>query len=107
MPSFLFFITTNRIHLTQNEFFKKYGRIEKVVISKRSVPSSGSNSSVGIYVTFARKEDAAKAIEGMNGMEYDGKTLRYVNQQYVYNKLFNKRMKIGLHTEQRNTVHTI
>jgi RNA recognition motif-containing protein len=47
-----------------------------VVISKRSAPSSGSNSSVGIYVTFARKEDAGKAIEGLNGMEYDGKTLR-------------------------------
>ncbi|OAD02275.1 hypothetical protein MUCCIDRAFT_144472 [Mucor lusitanicus CBS 277.49] len=60
----------------QNEFFKKYGRIEKVVISKRSAPSTGSSSSVGIYVTFARKEDAGKAIEGINGMEVDGKTVR-------------------------------
>ncbi|KAG2236037.1 hypothetical protein INT48_008129 [Thamnidium elegans] len=59
-----------------NELFKKYGRIDKVVISKRSAPSSGSNSSVGIYVTFARKEDANRAIEAMNGMEYEGKTLR-------------------------------
>lgn len=60
----------------QNEIFKKFGRIDKVVISKRSAPATGSNSSVGIYVTFTRKEDAGKAIEGLNGMEYDGKALR-------------------------------
>lgn len=48
-----------------------------MVISKRSAPSTGSSSSVGIYVTFARKEDAGRAIEGINGMEVDGKTVRY------------------------------
>ncbi|KAI9470022.1 MAG: hypothetical protein EXX96DRAFT_588464 [Benjaminiella poitrasii] len=61
---------------TENELFRKFGRIEKVVVSKRSTPSSGSNSSVGIYVTFTRKEDASDAIEGINGIEIEGRTIR-------------------------------
>ncbi|CEG65930.1 hypothetical protein RMATCC62417_02603 [Rhizopus microsporus] len=58
-----------------NEIFRKYGKIDKVVISKRSI-TTNANASVGIYVTFAKKEDACKAIEGLNGIEIDGKTIR-------------------------------
>jgi hypothetical protein len=54
------------------------------VVSKRTLPihgaggggSTGSTSAVGIYVTFARKEDAAKAIDELNGMEWEGKSIR-------------------------------
>lgn len=67
---FLFFFTL------QNEIFRKFGRIDKVVLSKRS-PAGSNAASVGIYVTFVRKEDASKAIVGLNGMEVDGKTVRY------------------------------
>lgn len=66
--------------LLQNEIFRKYGKIDKVVISKRSI-TTNANASVGIYVTFAKKEDACKAIEGLNGIEIDGKTIRLVSQQ--------------------------
>ncbi|KAG0740912.1 hypothetical protein G6F62_006910 [Rhizopus arrhizus] len=58
-----------------NEIFRKFGRIDKVVLSKRS-PAGSNAASVGIYVTFVRKEDASKAIVGLNGMEVDGKTVR-------------------------------
>ena len=47
-----------------------------MVLSKRS-PAGSNAASVGIYVTFVRKEDASKAIVGLNGMEVDGKTVRY------------------------------
>ncbi|KAI9252813.1 hypothetical protein BDA99DRAFT_468367 [Phascolomyces articulosus] len=60
----------------ENEFFKKYGKIAKLVVSKRSTTQSGSQSSVGIYVTYCRKEDAAKAIEGINGATCEGRSLR-------------------------------
>ncbi|KAI8882815.1 hypothetical protein K501DRAFT_250702 [Backusella circina FSU 941] len=66
----------------ESDIFKKFGKINKVVISKRTLPlhgaggGTGSTSAVGIYVTFARKEDAAKAIDELNGMELEGKSIR-------------------------------
>ncbi|KAI9489866.1 hypothetical protein BDB00DRAFT_841112 [Zychaea mexicana] len=62
----------------ENEFFKKYGKIAKLVVSKRSTQQTGSqsSSSVGIYVTYCRKEDAAKAISGINGSTCEGRSLR-------------------------------
>lgn len=52
----------------ENELFKKYGKIAKLVVSKRTTThqSSSSNgsqtSSVGIYITYQRKDDAAKLL---------------------------------------------
>ncbi|KAG2218691.1 hypothetical protein INT45_003958 [Circinella minor] len=61
----------------EHEFFKKYGKIAKLVVSKRSTTQqSGNQSSVGIYVTYCRKEDAADAIEGINGSTCEGRSLR-------------------------------
>ncbi|KAJ8662682.1 hypothetical protein O0I10_001646 [Lichtheimia ornata] len=66
----------------ENELFKKYGKIAKLVVSKRTTThqSSSSNgsqtSSVGIYITYQRKDDAAKAIAGINGSTFDGRSLR-------------------------------
>ncbi|KAI9304184.1 RING/Ubox like zinc-binding domain-containing protein [Cunninghamella echinulata] len=59
-----------------NEFFKKYGKIIKLVVSKRAPTTTATSASIGIYVTYARKEDAAKAIEGINGAVCDGKSVR-------------------------------
>ncbi|KAI8071432.1 RING/Ubox like zinc-binding domain-containing protein [Gongronella butleri] len=58
----------------EDDLFKKYGKIVKLVVSKRTHTSSAS--SVGIYVTYARKDDAARAIEGINGAICDGKAVR-------------------------------
>ncbi|SAL99419.1 hypothetical protein [Absidia glauca] len=60
----------------ENDFFKKYGKILKLVVSKRPPTSTGTSASIGIYVTYARKEDAAKAIEEINGAVCDGKSVR-------------------------------
>ncbi|KAI8384222.1 RING/Ubox like zinc-binding domain-containing protein [Radiomyces spectabilis] len=64
----------------EHEFFKKYGKVLKLVMSKRTTAPStnhpNATTSVGIYVTYARKEDAAKAIAGINGAVCGGRVLR-------------------------------
>ncbi|KAG0211688.1 transcriptional repressor general negative regulator of transcription subunit 4 [Mortierella sp. GBA30] len=67
--------------LRQNEYFGQYGRIAKVVINRRNAPmpsggSSPGQASVGVYITYVRKEDAAKAIAAIDGSIWDGKILR-------------------------------
>lgn len=54
------------------EVFSAYGEItEAVVISDKF---SGRSKGFG-FVTFAKDEDAAKAVEAMNGKELDGRPL--------------------------------
>ncbi|KAI7822721.1 hypothetical protein BC939DRAFT_178025 [Gamsiella multidivaricata] len=67
--------------LRQHEYFGQYGKISKVVINRRNAPmpvggSSPGIPSVGVYITYARKEDAAKAIAAIDGSIWDGKILR-------------------------------
>ncbi|KAG9326681.1 hypothetical protein KVV02_002877 [Mortierella alpina] len=67
--------------LRQHEYFGQYGRISKVVINRRNAPMPVAGSapgvpSVGVYITYARKEDAAKAIAAIDGSIWDGKILR-------------------------------
>ncbi|KAF9928603.1 transcriptional repressor general negative regulator of transcription subunit 4 [Linnemannia zychae] len=67
--------------LRQQEFFGQYGKISKVVINRRnaSIPAPGtvqSQPSIGVYVTYVRKEDAARAIAAIDGSIWDGKILR-------------------------------
>ncbi|ORY97502.1 hypothetical protein BCR43DRAFT_472648 [Syncephalastrum racemosum] len=63
---------------TESDFFRKYGKVTKLVVSKRSAQQSSTNgpSLSGIYVTFARKEDAARAIADINGSNHDGRSVR-------------------------------
>ncbi|KAF9349770.1 transcriptional repressor general negative regulator of transcription subunit 4 [Mortierella sp. AD094] len=67
--------------LRQHEYFGQYGKISKVVINRRNAPMPAAGSSpgvpsVGVYITYARKEDAAKAIAAIDGSIWDGKILR-------------------------------
>ncbi|KAG0052599.1 transcriptional repressor general negative regulator of transcription subunit 4 [Gryganskiella cystojenkinii] len=66
--------------LRQHEYFGQYGKISKVVINRRNapmpVPGSPGQPSVGVYITYIRKEDAAKAIAAIDGSIWDGKILR-------------------------------
>lgn len=60
--------------LRRDEFFGQYGKIQKIVINKRM--NSSGHPGVGVYVTFARKEDAARCIAAVDGSMNDGKYLR-------------------------------
>lgn len=69
--------------LRGQEYFGQYGKIQKIMINKRKdiPPLRGgtfdkSGSSVSVYVTFARKEDAARCIISLDGASVDGNTLR-------------------------------
>lgn len=60
--------------LRRDEFFGQYGKIQKIVINKRV--NGNGHPGVGVYVTFARKEDAARCIAAVDGSVNDGKYLR-------------------------------
>ncbi|KAG0279043.1 transcriptional repressor general negative regulator of transcription subunit 4 [Linnemannia exigua] len=67
--------------LRQQEYFGQYGKISKVVVNRRNAPmpmpgSAPGLPSVGVYITYIRKEDAAKAIAAIDGSIWDGKILR-------------------------------
>ena len=61
--------------LRSHEFFGQHGGIIKVVVNKRNL-NMGTGNSVSAYVTYKLKEDAAKAIQGMDGCVYDGRVIR-------------------------------
>ncbi|KAL1898205.1 transcriptional repressor general negative regulator of transcription subunit 4 [Sporothrix stenoceras] len=51
--------------LRKPEFFGQYGNIQKISISNRK--SADGTASLGIYVTFEKKEDAQRCIQAVNG----------------------------------------
>ena len=59
------------------DYFGQYGKISKIVINKKGlVSASTSTPHVGVYITFARKEDATKAIEAVDGSMFDNRMIR-------------------------------
>lgn len=60
--------------LRGDQYFGQYGRIIKIVVSKAKDPSHPQ--SVGVYVTYERKEDAAKCIAAVDGSRNGERTLR-------------------------------
>ncbi|KAF5093165.1 hypothetical protein D0Z00_004213 [Geotrichum galactomycetum] len=69
-------IPTEELHhtLRTDHFFGQYGKIQKIVINRRT--NLNGNPGLGVYVTFARKEDAARCIAAVDGSVNDGKYLR-------------------------------
>ncbi|GAP88324.1 putative CCR4-NOT transcription complex subunit 4 [Rosellinia necatrix] len=61
--------------LRKPEFFGQYGNIQKISISNRK-SSDGQQQSLGIYVTFEKKEDAAKCIAAVNGSQNGDRILK-------------------------------
>ncbi|KAI8376925.1 hypothetical protein BD560DRAFT_367272 [Blakeslea trispora] len=56
--------------IRSHDFFGQFGKVSKVVINKRpSLPASQMTSlpSAAVYVTYFRKDDAAKAIAAVDG----------------------------------------
>lgn len=58
------------------QYFGQYGKIVKIVVSK----AKDNQSSVGVYVTYARKEDAASCINAVDGSQNGERTLRFVQR---------------------------
>ncbi|KKA20913.1 CCR4-NOT core complex subunit Not4 [Rasamsonia emersonii CBS 393.64] len=57
------------------EYFGQYGEIEKIVVSKAK-PGGNPNQGIGVYVTFARKQDAATCIAAVDGSVNGDRVLR-------------------------------
>jgi CCR4-NOT transcription complex subunit 4 len=63
--------------LRGDKYFGQYGKIIKIVVSKAKQQDTGPNGqSLGVYVTFARKEDAARCISAVNGSQNGDRVLR-------------------------------
>ncbi|KAK2467016.1 hypothetical protein APHAL10511_001274 [Amanita phalloides] len=52
--------------LRSEDYFGKYGRISKILLVKRT-PPGGREPVVGLYITYHRREDAARAITAVDG----------------------------------------
>jgi CCR4-NOT transcription complex subunit 4 len=57
------------------DYFGQYGDIEKIVVSKAK-PGGNPNQGIGVYVTFARKPDAATCIAAVDGSQNGDRLLR-------------------------------
>jgi len=57
--------------LRSNEYFGQYGKITKILLVKRT-PSGGGAPVVGLYITYNRREDAARAIAAVDGIASPG-----------------------------------
>ncbi|KAL2814338.1 hypothetical protein BJX63DRAFT_203773 [Aspergillus granulosus] len=56
-------------------YFGQYGEIEKIVVSKAK-PGGNPNQGIGVYVTYARKSDAATCISAVDGSSNGDRILR-------------------------------
>nr|AOR51872.1 transcriptional repressor [Phaffia rhodozyma] len=95
--------------LRSNDYFGQYGKISKLILHKRppsSTPSSNNLPNVGIYITYLRREDAARAIAALDGFpspSVPGQVLRasYGTAKYCENWLRNTKCEnsscMGLH----------
>ncbi|SGZ54540.1 CIC11C00000000813 [Sungouiella intermedia] len=68
--------------LRSDKYFGQYGKILKIVINRKTPagPSAhqtqNSNQGIVVYVTFAKKEDALRCINELDGSVCDGRVLR-------------------------------
>ncbi|KAL5000084.1 hypothetical protein BDV10DRAFT_42062 [Aspergillus recurvatus] len=61
--------------LRGKDYFGQYGEIEKIVVSKAK-PGGNPNQGIGVYVTYARKSDAATCIAAVDGSGNGDRVLR-------------------------------
>ncbi|QSL66263.1 hypothetical protein MERGE_000640 [Pneumocystis wakefieldiae] len=62
--------------LRGHDYFGQYGKIQKIVINKKNASHPNGSGSLGVYITYYRKDDAAKAIAAVDGSLNDGRILR-------------------------------
>lgn len=73
--------------LRGDQYFGQYGDIDKIVVSKAK-PGGNPNQGIGVYVTFARKIDAATCIAAVDGSPNGDRVLRYVYTLSLVDHLF-------------------
>jgi len=76
--------------IRQHNYFGKYGKITKVVINKKTHNTpQGTSTNISIYITYAKKEDATKAIIAVDGTLCEGRTIKasYGTTKYCTNYL--------------------
>jgi CCR4-NOT transcription complex subunit 4 len=69
--------------LRKPEFFGQYGNIHKISISNRRT-TEGQHQSIGVYVTFDKKEDAQRCIEAVNNSRNGERVLKAQNGTTKY-----------------------
>jgi hypothetical protein len=57
--------------LRSNDYFGQYGRISKIILVKRTPPGT-QVPVVGLYITYHRREDAARCITAVDGSASPG-----------------------------------
>lgn len=85
--------------LRGENFFGQYGEIDKIVVSKAK--PGASTQGIGVYVTYAKNDDAALCISMVDGSINGDRVLRYVNEPTVIVQANNV---AGRNMEQPNIV---
>ncbi|XP_046676647.1 CCR4-NOT transcription complex subunit 4 isoform X2 [Homalodisca vitripennis] len=62
--------------LKKHEYFGKYGKIHKVVINQSTSYAGSQGPSASAYVTYQRADDALRAIQSVNNIMVDGRTVK-------------------------------
>nr|CAB3260317.1 uncharacterized protein LOC100175100 [Phallusia mammillata] len=62
--------------LKKQEYFGKYGKIIKVVINNNTAYAGSQGPSSSAYVTYSKMEEALGAIQSVNNVHIDGRTLK-------------------------------
>uniref|UniRef100_A0A915PV78 RRM domain-containing protein n=1 Tax=Setaria digitata TaxID=48799 RepID=A0A915PV78_9BILA len=62
--------------LKKPEYFGKYGRILKVAVGSSPTSNGPQSASCTAYVTYARYEDALRAIQAVNNAQLDGRIVK-------------------------------
>ncbi|XP_071852582.1 CCR4-NOT transcription complex subunit 4-like isoform X2 [Apostichopus japonicus] len=62
--------------LKKQEYFGKFGKIVKVVINPNTSYAGAQGPSASAYVTYQKQEEALRAIQAVNNVHVDGRTLK-------------------------------
>ncbi|KAM6306795.1 CCR4-NOT transcription complex subunit 4 isoform 2-T2 [Podargus strigoides] len=79
--------------LKRPEYFGKFGKIHKVVINNSTSYAGSQGPSASAYVTYIRSEDALRAIQCVNNVMVDGRTLKASLGTTKYCSYFLKNMQ--------------
>ncbi|KDR14903.1 CCR4-NOT transcription complex subunit 4 [Zootermopsis nevadensis] len=62
--------------LKKHEYFGKFGKIHKVVINQSTSYAGSQGPSASAYVTYHKADDALRAIQAVNNISVDGRTVK-------------------------------